>query len=437
MEQIRYVKIPLVETRTDPDTHVEYALNVQGPVRSWTVWHRYNDFLTLAYELNREFPNTPTPLQLPPKTLTSWFSKITTVTGNISGNNSGNGGTNSSLEFIEERRHALERYIQGMIMSEDDRWRESTSLQRFLAPVTKGAKYLAGKNSPKMSARTGSETGSMDSDMGWVTPASWLNEHRDAEQIVRDVRQSILRRENALTRNEVSVSHQSLLQAKRQLADLGRVLKVLEQGLEQTKGGLTAGEVLRRQDMMMRLAEERANLSRIVMGTSVMSGSGERAALLSGTSLDNNNNTRVLGRAGNGNSSLESRNQYGNAGAMTGRPNGSLQEDGSNAGATANGSSRVVSRSRRIFGNSNPPQETNETRGFDNKGLLMLQTDRMREQDQVAADFSALLRRQREMGVAIGNELDLQNQLLTELDQDMDRTGNKISAARRQANRFT
>ncbi|KAI7833197.1 Phox homologous domain-containing protein [Kickxella alabastrina] len=345
MEQIRYVKIPLAETRTDPDTHVEYALNVQGPVRSWTVWHRYNDFLTLAYELNREFPNTPTPLQLPPKTLTSWFSKITT--------------------FIEERRHALERYIQGMIMSEDGRWRESASLQRFLAP---------------MSTRTGSETGSADSDMGWVTPASWLNEHRDAEQIVRDVRQSILRRENALTRNEVSVSHQSLLQAKRQLADLGRVLKVLEQGLEQTKGGLTAGEVLRRQDMVMRLVEERANLSRIVMGTSAMSGSGERAALLSGTSLDNNNNTRVLGRAGN---------------------------------------------------------ETNETRGLDNKGLLMLQTDRMREQDQVAADFSALLQRQREMGVAIGNELDLQNQLLTELDQDMDRTGNKISTARRQANRFT
>ncbi|KAJ2050615.1 hypothetical protein GGI08_005450 [Coemansia sp. S2] len=93
-------------------------------------------------------------------------------------------------------------------------------------------------------------------------------------------------------------------------------------------------------------------------------------------------------------------------------------------------------RSRRIFGNSNPPQETNQTRGLDSQGLLQLQTERMREQDLVAVEFSALLRRQREMGETIGNELDLQNQLLTELDQDMDRTGSKLAAARRQANKL-
>ncbi|KAJ2770035.1 hypothetical protein GGI18_005288, partial [Coemansia linderi] len=63
-------------------------------------------------------------------------------------------------------------------------------------------------------------------------------------------------------------------------------------------------------------------------------------------------------------------------------------------------------------------------------------TERMREQDLVAVEFSALLRRQREMGETIGNELDLQNQLLNELDQDMDRTGNKLAAARRQANKL-
>ncbi|KAJ1999539.1 hypothetical protein GGI04_004530, partial [Coemansia thaxteri] len=56
MELIRYVKIPLAESRAEPDSHIEYALNVQGPVRSWTVWRRYSEFQALAYELGREFP---------------------------------------------------------------------------------------------------------------------------------------------------------------------------------------------------------------------------------------------------------------------------------------------------------------------------------------------------------------------------------------------
>ncbi|KAJ1720079.1 hypothetical protein LPJ53_005248 [Coemansia erecta] len=418
MEEIRYVKIPLAETRTEPDTHVEYALNVQGPVRSWTVWHRYNDFLTLHYELTREFPGVNLPVELPPKSLTSWFSKITTATSGMSGGS----GSNSSTEFIEERRHALERYIQSMVVNEDGRWRTSTALQRFLAPTTKGSKYLAGAKGHGSGNGKGSDAGSLDSEVGWVTPASWLNDQRDAEQIIRDVRQSILRRENALTRNEVSVSHQSLLQAKRHLTELGKAIRALEQSLEQIKGALTNGELLRRQDMLMRLGDERANLTRIVLGTGVTSGGSERAALLNGASPENNGDARVLGRVGNGSS-------YSLPGAM---PMRALASNGAQqAGAPPS------SRSRRVFGNSNPPQETNETRGLDSQGLLMLQNERMRDQDKVASDLTALLRRQREMGVAIGDELDLQNQMLTDLDQNLDRTGSKLAAARRHANQFT
>ncbi|KAJ2707695.1 hypothetical protein FB645_000468 [Coemansia sp. IMI 203386] len=426
MEQIRYVKIPLAETRTEPDTRVEYALNVQGPVRSWTVWHRYNDFVTLAYELTREFPGVSTPAELPPKSYTSWFSKITTATGNMSGGS----GSNSNAEFIEERRYALERYLQSMIMSEDDRWRSSTALQRFLAPSAKISKYLATKGNSV--APSMSETGSVESDMSWVTPASWLSDQRDAEQIVRDVRQSILRRENALTRNEVSVSHQSLLQAKRQLTELGRAVRVLEQGLEQTKAALTNGEFLRRQDMLMRLSEERANLTRIVLGTGVVSGGSEREALLGGASSANNGSVRLLGRAGNGNSSNATSN-YSMPGAISVAPSGQAQQNG----AAQTNAVRPAARSRRIFGNSNPPQETNETRGLDNRGLLQLQEERMQNQDRVASDLSALLKRQREMGASIGDELDLQNQMLSELDQNLDQTGNKLAAARRQTSRFS
>ncbi|KAJ2857303.1 hypothetical protein J3B02_001090 [Coemansia erecta] len=431
MEQIRYVKIPLAETRTEPDTHVEYALNVQGPVRSWTVWHRYNDFVMLAYELTRELPGASTPAELPPKSFTSWFSKITTATSSMSGGS----GSNSNAEFIEERRYALERYIQSMIMSEDDRWRTSEALQRFLAPTAKTSKYLAAKGNA--AASNLSEAGSVDSDMGWVTPASWLSDYRDAEQIVRDVRQSIVRRENALTRNEVSVSHQSLLQAKRQLTGLGKAVRTLEQGLEQIRSVLTSGESLRRQDMLMRLSEERANLTRVVLGTGVVSGGSERQALLGGASAANNGSVRVLGRAGNGNSSSAS-SSYPMSGTISSAASGSQALQSGAAGpAQANAAVRPAPRSRRIFGNSNPPQETNETRGLDGRGLLQLQQERMQNQDQIASDLSAILRRQREMGASIGDELDLQNQMLSEFDQNLDQTGNKLAAAKRQTGRFT
>ncbi|KAJ2380511.1 hypothetical protein H4S02_006650 [Coemansia sp. RSA 2611] len=418
MEQIRYVKIPHTETRTQPDTHVAYGLQVQGPVRSWSVWHRYSDFLMLAYELSREFPGIEAPSTLPPKSMTSWFNKLPAI------------GSSNDIEFIEERRRALERYIQSMVVCDDDRWRKSDSLQGFLAPASKGSRYLAGKNVPPGISASVSEAGSVNSDTSWVTPASWLNDHHDTEQIIRDIRQSILHRENALTRNEISASHQSLLQAKRQLAELGRHTKILESGLEQLKTKLTSGELLRRQDMLMRLNEDKANLTQIVTGPGTVSANGDRAALLDGAS-PGSGSTRVIGRAGNG-AAAGSGGPCRMPGAMPPRMQGLAQQGMGDSGSAA----QQAPRSRRIFGNSNPPQETNETRGLDNQGLLQLQDQRMQEQDQMAAQFSTLLRRQREMGVAIGNELDLQNQLLTELDQDMDRTGNKITAARRQANRL-
>ncbi|KAJ1798001.1 hypothetical protein LPJ59_002786 [Coemansia sp. RSA 2399] len=432
MEQIRYVKIPTAETRTDPDAHVAYGLQIQGPVRSWTVWHRYSDFLTLEYDLSRELPDIDPPTALPPKSLTSWFSKIPSLSGISSSESAG------QLEFIEERRRALERYIQGMIMSEDDRWRASKTLQSFLAPNSRGSRFLAGKNSglPNGMNRSESESGSINSDAGWTTPAAWLNDQRDAEQLIRDVRQSIVRRENALARNEVSVSHQSLVQAKSQLADLGRALKLLEQGLETIKPSLTSGELLRRQDILMRMNEEKANLSRIVLGTGHVSSNSDRTSLLSGAA-SGTNNTRVIGRAGSGTAASAVGSTYSLPGTTPVYSQGVAQQQNSSSNSTGElAGLRQAPRSRRIFGNANPPQETTETRGLDNQGLLQMQSHRMDEQDKAATELGQLLRRQREMGMAIGNELDLQNQLLGELDQDIDRTNGKLSSARRQINKL-
>src|SRR5207244_5440108 len=73
--------------------------------------------------------------------------------------------------------------------------------------------------------------------------------------------------------------------------------------------------------------------------------------------------------------------------------------------------------SRRVFGNVRAmPAETEQTRGLDNEGLVKLQKQAMEDQDQHVERFTAILNRQKHIGLAIGNELEIQNELLSELD---------------------
>ncbi|CAB5366586.1 unnamed protein product [Rhizophagus irregularis] len=115
-----------------------------------------------------------------------------------------------------------------------------------------------------------------------------------------------------------------------------------------------------------------------------------------------------------------------------------------NKGIVGNGnnngiSSKVASvtpSSRRVFGNSRAtmPAETEQTRGLDNEGLINLQKQTMEDQDSHVEQFSAILSRHKHIGLAIGQELDYQNQLLNELDGDLDRTADKLRFTTRKMN---
>jgi len=108
---------------------------------------------------------------------------------------------------------------------------------------------------------------------------------------------------------------------------------------------------------------------------------------------------------------------------------------GSDQAALLGGNPASGKLSGRVFGAA-PPKETEETRPLDNAGLFQLQQAKMDDQDTNLSQLSAILQRQKHLGLAIGNEIGQQIELLDDLDNDVDRFGVKLSGAKKQLNRL-
>ncbi|KAH9082066.1 syntaxin [Lactarius deliciosus] len=80
------------------------------------------------------------------------------------------------------------------------------------------------------------------------------------------------------------------------------------------------------------------------------------------------------------------------------------------------------------------------TCGFGSRGALgqrrQLQQTEMEQQDTQLAQLTAILQRQKQLGIAINNELAQHMELLDGLSDDMDRVGGKLTAAKKQLNRL-
>lgn len=88
----------------------------------------------------------------------------------------------------------------------------------------------------------------------------------------------------------------------------------------------------------------------------------------------------------------------------------------------------------RVFGKR--PEETDETRPLDDRGVLQLQQTKMDGQDSQLRELSAILQRQRGMGEEIHREIGEQTEILEEIEHGVDRTGGKMARAKRQMNRL-
>jgi len=282
--------------------------------------------------------------------------------------------------LLEERRAGLEAYLRAIVSAKDSKWLDTFAMRDFLGvPVGK-------------QAGPGEPSSTIDGS-GQFTSSTWLDEHMDLQGRVRDVRADVNRLDAFSERGDVGAAHGTNVQAKKKLAGVLSRVGALGEGLDALAlRGMSEGELQRRTDMVARLQDDCEKLAKMLtvarhtsrgLGSAAeRSGDSDRAALLGG------------------------------AGAASSKP------------------------IARVFGVPQPPRETEQTRPLDNQGLLQLQQASMEQQDTQLAQLTAILQRQKQLGVAINNELAQHMELLDGLSDDMDRAGGKLTAAKKQLNRL-
>jgi regulator of vacuolar morphogenesis len=88
---------------------------------------------------------------------------------------------------------------------------------------------------------------------------------------------------------------------------------------------------------------------------------------------------------------------------------------------------------RRTFGKA---KETEETKSHDSKGLLQMQEQKMQLQNEDLDVLKDMIVRQKQLGIAVNEELTIQNELLKGLNQQVDQSTNKLNVAKSKVNKF-
>ncbi|CEH18677.1 VAM7 [Ceraceosorus bombacis] len=158
MAPIQSITLPSSETRTSPSPkHTVYALRVALPVRSWTVWRRYSEFLALHTTLC-SLGNPPA--AFPPKHAARNTIRAIGSLGGLLSREAAVARTNKPAEDEDtrERRAGLERYMRAILSCADSRWRQAPEFAAFieLAPSDKRALSVA---TPASSSQDASGSG--------------------------------------------------------------------------------------------------------------------------------------------------------------------------------------------------------------------------------------------------------------------------------------
>jgi len=375
------IAIPTTSTSTTSKPYTVYNITLRQPLRSFILSKRYSDFQTLHKNLTLQCSNTSPPAQLPQKT---WFKS-----------------TVSNPGLAESRRKGLEAYLQAINTTSDSRWRNTSAWRTFLNLPSNAT---SGNNSTATSSaiRSGDLQGPI------TDPTVWLDDHRDLKSYLRDVKQHLAQRDQAIT---AQAQHEATADARRSLVKAGTVMTALEKGLQiMSEGGeakkagkgeasgraaqpkLGEGEVRRRRDLLTAAKKERDGLDTTL------------ATFISKKNV-----------AANGSDAAEA-----TAGDLATLFKGQAVPGAFPATTSSRG---------RVLGA--PLKETERTRELDNDGVVQLQRQIMAEQDEDVTDLTAVVRRMKEMGMQINEELVSQNELLGMLDQDVDRVGDKVGVAKK------
>lgn len=360
------ISIPTTSVSPTSPPYTLYNITLRLPLRSFTLSKRYSDFSSFHNALTSQ-TTAPPPAPLPAK---SWFAN-----------------TLSNTTLREERRTGLEEYLRAINDAEDPRWRTSSAWRAFLnLPNTSATGGAPAKNTATKLHAAITDPGSGSSGQAITDPTLWLDCFRDMKAHLQDARLHLTRRDQETTPQK---QHESSAAAKSSLVRAGSLIAALEEGLRNLgdygrnggdgngnggRGGqgdgilLGEGELRRRKDLLVNARKEKDGLEDLL------------------------NAMAAKGRLDNAVASMEDKE------------------------ALVGSASRKPARSGRVLG-----KETERTRELDNKGVLQLQRETMEDQDMGLEELRKIVARQRELGVAINGELQVQNDLLRLADEDVDR----------------
>ncbi|EYE98114.1 Qc-SNARE protein [Aspergillus ruber CBS 135680] len=392
------ISIPTTSLSPTSPPYTLYNITLRLPLRSFTLSKRYSDFSSFHTALTSQ-TTSPPPSPLPPK---SWFAN-----------------TVSNASLREQRRAGLESYLRAINNDADPQWRNSSAWRAFLnLPNTASGAAGAKDNGSHTTARLhaaitdpAAASGPGGSGKAITDPTLWLDCFRDMKAHLHDARLQLTRRDQETTPQK---QHESSAMAKSALVRAGSLIAALEEGLKNlsdisSSKGKNGGGDSRSQ------SRERSGNG---WGDGVVLGEGElrrRRDLLVNARKEKDgledllNAIAAKGRIDNAVASLEDKEALvGGAGA------------------------RKPARSGRVLG-----KETERTRELDNQGVLQLQRETMQDQDVGLEELRKIVARQKELGIAINGELQVQNDLLRLADEDTDRLQGKLDISKRRLGKIS
>lgn len=215
-----------------------------------------------------------------------------------------------------------------------------------------------------------------------IDHTKWIQEYENLRGFFTEIRAFLHEKDRFIQRGNISGAQSSKFQARKGLKMAKEALDTLETALNQDlpHNSVSAGEVNRRKDLLLNMKDELKRLEDLVHQTkpNMNEESSARKELLQ---------------------------------ARPERP-----------------------KSLRTFGVA--PLETEKTRILDNQGILTLQQEQLKQQDSHIESLSLIIKRQREIGIAISNELENQNAMLGQLNDQVDRVDESISTADKKMKRI-
>ncbi|KAJ1563979.1 hypothetical protein HK405_000097 [Cladochytrium tenue] len=395
----------------------------------------------------QKFPHAPPPCTLPPKAFSVFGSA--TLHDPVKAN---------------ERRVALEKFLLDVLHSDDDRWRVSPEWAAFLGLPSPDA-AAAAATVPSMSRQRSNAAGAV-AVSSYSSSESWMDDYRRALAACRDIRAAAVQRDAYSAAGDVQKAQSVWIQAKRSHAAALASVASLRATLDADSGRTdpaTAGAGNAAPDSKPDAAAFPASANPIVAALSLgglntflgihsantaassspsthppspqpplprlsKAEAARREDLLANLKIELDRLAALLSAPKSAAADVFS-SQPTPASAPPPTPS-RPPPSASSQPSTPTSASRAPPRSGRRFGAA-PPQETEETRGLDNGGLVQLQRRAMVDQDEALTALSAIVRRQHEIGVAMGGELDLQNRLLDDLGDGVERVGENLKSAGR------